>query len=205
MITDIMVYSLFGYLLGSILFAKAYSTLFHTSDITINSKDHNPGVANAFKNGGTACGMFTLIGDIFKGFIPVYLYCHNCWHASYSIGIAIVMAAPVLGHLFPIWYHFKGGKGIAVSFGSLLGLVPVWQPVLTLAALFIFFSVCVVIQPHYYRTIVTYVIFIILSLFMEGNIYICFGSVLVGSSIVFKMMLSPETEQQFEVRTLWKR
>ena len=66
MLTDVVLYTLIGYLSGSVLYSLLYVKMFKLSDIRINSRDHNPGVANAFKNGGFACGTFTLVGDFFK-------------------------------------------------------------------------------------------------------------------------------------------
>ena len=63
----------FGYFSGSILFARVYAALFN-KDIIENSKDKNPGAANAFMHGGMLCGTLTLIGDILKGFLPVFLF-----------------------------------------------------------------------------------------------------------------------------------
>ena len=81
------------------------------------------------------------------------------------LSCAFVIAAPVIGHIFPIFFRFRGGKGIAVTFGCLLGLLPSWQPLAWLAAFFIFFSVVVRITPHYYRTLITYLCtFLCLSL-----------------------------------------
>lgn len=75
--------------------------------------------------------------DMAKGFVPVYAYVHMTqMNLAESNGLALVLAAPVAGHIFPVWHHFKGGKGIAVSFGSLLGLIPMWYPVLSLAVCF---------------------------------------------------------------------
>lgn len=64
----------FGYFSGSILFAKVTSKVFHKPAILQDSKDGNPGTANAFQYGGFWCGTITLFGDLLKGAIPVYLY-----------------------------------------------------------------------------------------------------------------------------------
>lgn len=66
------------------------------------------------------------------------------------------MSAPALGHIFPIWHKFDGGKGIAVSFGVLLGLAPNMLPVLTLALTYLLFSLVFKVNPHFYRLILTY-------------------------------------------------
>lgn len=104
-----------------------------------------PGAANAFTYGGFFCGIITLFGDILKGFLPVYCYLLNAGGMSFNL--TLVLAAPVIGHILPVFYHFKGGKGIAVTFGCLLGLFPDIRPALILAAAFIFFSLIIRIIP----------------------------------------------------------
>ena len=146
-------FTVFGYLSGSILFARVYAGLFG-KDLITDSKDGNPGTSNAFIYGGMACGILTLLGDLIKGVLPVLLYLRMT-RGNIDAYFAPVLAAPVLGHIFPVFYRFKGGKGIAVSFGCLLGMLPVSQPLLTLAVIYVVLSVGICVSPHYYRTIVT--------------------------------------------------
>ena len=65
---------LIGYLSGSVLYARIFGYLFKHKDITQNTKDNNPGTANAFINGGFFCGICTLVCDLLKGFVPVFIY-----------------------------------------------------------------------------------------------------------------------------------
>ena len=65
-------FTVFGYLSGSILFARVYAGLFG-KDLITDSKDGNPGTSNAFIYGGMACGILTLLGDLIKGVLPVLL------------------------------------------------------------------------------------------------------------------------------------
>lgn len=166
---------LMGYLLGSILFAHIFGQLILKKDIIRGTKDLNPGTANAFMQGGMLCGILTLIGDMGKGFLPVFLCIQmrdsmlmqklcgmdrSIWgtvpDAVHVFGLAFVLLAPVVGHVFPLYWHFHGGKGIATTFGCLLGFVPNLFPALILAFFFILFSVVIRITPHFYRTIATY-------------------------------------------------
>ena len=115
-----------GYCFGSVLYGY----------------DGNPGTYNAFRYGGFICGISVLIAELLKGFIPVF------FSAKYigreSVLFAFVMAAPVMGHAFSVYYFYMkfrmkyinrgknmprvfadgntGGKAIAVSFGVMLGL-----------------------------------------------------------------------------------
>ena len=64
-----------GYLCGSVLFARICAKLFNKPEILLESKDKNPGAANAFQYGGFLCGILTLGGDLAKGFLPIFLSC----------------------------------------------------------------------------------------------------------------------------------
>ena len=112
-----------GYLSGSVLYAQIFLRLFRGRDVRTVSEDENPGTANAFLGGGAVCGVLALAGDLCKGMLPVQWALQNCdmrcpW-------FALVLAAPVIGHAWPIFFRFRGGKAIAVSFGVLLGIAPV--------------------------------------------------------------------------------
>lgn len=150
-------YILAGYASGSVLYARIFAKLFRKDQIIDQSRDKNPGTANAFQYGGFWCGLCTLVCDILKGFVPVFLYMtrHRLLPANEMLA-ALVIAAPVIGHAFPVFFHFQGGKGIAVTFGCLLGLLPIWRPVALLAAFFIFFSAVIRVTPHYFRTLISY-------------------------------------------------
>ena len=140
---------MFGYFTGSLLFARYFSNLFCGKDVTVDTPDSNPGTYNAYTYGGFWCGALTLVCDLLKGFLPVFLYIRVS--GGTPLGLVLVMSAPALGHIFPIWHKFDGGKGIAVSFGVLLGLAPNMLPVLTLALTYLLFSFVFKVNPHFYR------------------------------------------------------
>lgn len=191
-----------GYLSGSILFARLAGKLMK-KDLAGASPDGNPGAFNAFRYGGFWCGVLTLCGDLCKGFLPVYLYLRTGLSES-APGLSLVLAAPVLGHVFPLYYGFRGGKGIAVTFGCLLGLLPEYRPVLILALVFIFFSVVFQINPHYYRTLGTYLLTMAgMALFVE-NAAVRLGFLLITGLVAGKLLMSGEEKEKFEVKLLWK-
>ena len=187
----------FGYFSGSILFARVYATLFN-KDIIENSKDKNPGAANAFMHGGMLCGTLTLIGDILKGFLPVFLFLKVSGGAV-GFGIALVLAAPVLGHNYSVFYRFEGGKGIATSFGCLLGLFPQLVPALILAVCYITLSVIVRISPHYYRTLAAYSASAAIGLFLIPEAGIRTGMAIISVLIIIKHLASKEEKSKFSV------
>ena len=142
---------------GQYFVCAARWLIFKKTDIMAESPDKNPGTMNAFTYGGFRCGVFTLCGDLFKGFLPVFLY-RSGELPENPLMLSFVMAAPVLGHILPFYDIKHGGKGIAATFGCFLGLLPHWIPLCVLASIFIFFSCVVKINPNYYRTVATYIL-----------------------------------------------
>ena len=106
---------LFSYVCGSIPFGLLISYFFKTNDPrNIGSK--NIGATNVLRIGGFKLGLMTLILDILKGFIAIKI---TLILNSDLIGLSIIFV--VIGHIFPIWLKFKGGKGVATFIGVLLG------------------------------------------------------------------------------------
>jgi glycerol-3-phosphate acyltransferase PlsY len=120
-----------AYLLGSISSAVVIARLMGLQDPReVGSK--NPGATNVLRYGGKLAAILTLAGDVLKGVIAV-------WIARYFTDDALVLAASTLaaflGHLFPVFHGFKGGKGVATALGVWLGLSP-WVA-LSLAAIWL--------------------------------------------------------------------
>ncbi|MBV6320381.1 glycerol-3-phosphate 1-O-acyltransferase PlsY [Duganella violaceipulchra] len=120
-----------AYLIGSISFAVVMSKLFGIADPrTYGSK--NPGATNVLRSGNKAAAIMTLIGDGAKGWLAVWLAIR--YQNQLQIGdatIALVAIAVFLGHLWPVFFRFVGGKGVATALGVLLGLNP-WLGLATL-------------------------------------------------------------------------
>lgn len=196
-------FTLIGYLCGSILFAKVFGKIFRKSDMLAYSKDNNPGTANAYQYGGFWCGTFTLWGDLLKGFLPIYLLTLRTPISQMGLGYALALAAPVIGHAFPIFSRLHGGKGVAVTFGCLLGLYPYGLPLFLFAGSFIFFSVILRITPHFYRTIFAYIgTFLSLLLFRAESI-VCIGFFMIAVTVCFRLHLSKEEREEMKVRLVW--
>lgn len=203
MVRDVL-YIALGYLFGSILFAKVFCSLLKKTDVTENTDDKNPGTYNAFHNGGFLCGALTLCGDLLKGFLPVFLYLRGDKDQP-TMALALVMAAPVIGHVFSVFSGFSGGKGIAATFGCLLGLLPWNISVIYFALIFIFFSVVLRITPHYYRTVLTYLCMEAALLLLHGNICVTAGFTLILISVGIRMLTSKEEKGPIGVKLLWMR
>lgn len=114
--------TLAAYLLGSLSFAVIVSRLFGLSDPrSYGSK--NPGATNVLRSGSKAAAVSTLLLDGLKGWLPVMLV--RWFGADHGLGdgtVAAVALAAFVGHLYPIFFQFKGGKGVATAAGVLLGI-----------------------------------------------------------------------------------
>lgn len=105
-----------SYLLGSISFAIVVSRLMRLPDPrSYGSK--NPGATNVLRTGKKAAAVLTLAGDALKGLVAVLLASAYLPEAAPFAGLAAF-----LGHLFPVWHRFQGGKGVATAAGVLFGL-----------------------------------------------------------------------------------
>lgn len=197
-------YILFGYLSGSILFARVFGRLFKGRDVTREGADGNPGTANAFLYGGFWCGFLTLCGDLGKGFLPVWMYLREKPLPACGAELILILAAPVMGHILPFFGRYKGGKGIAVTFGCLLGLAPDLRPVLVLAFFFLFLSLVVRVTPHYDRTLWTYRCTVLGMLFCVENRYVIVAFLLIAFAVNANLHFSREKREKCQVHVLWK-
>jgi glycerol-3-phosphate acyltransferase PlsY len=120
-----------AYLIGSLSFAVVVSKLFGLADPrTYGSK--NPGATNVLRSGNKAAAVLTLLGDAVKGWFAVWLAMTYATQFQLDDGsIAIVALAVFLGHLWPVFFKFVGGKGVATAAGVLIG-INIWLGVATL-------------------------------------------------------------------------
>ena len=113
-----------AYLLGSVPFAMVSSRLFGLADPrSYGSK--NPGATNVLRSGNKKAAIVTLLGDLAKGWLAVFLA--QTYGSRFGLGsgaVTLVALAVFFGHLFPIFLNFRGGKGVATAAGVLLALDP---------------------------------------------------------------------------------
>jgi glycerol-3-phosphate acyltransferase PlsY len=109
-----------AYLLGSISFAVLSARIFKMADPRTYGSG-NPGATNVLRTGNKKAAIFTLLGDALKGVLAVLL---ARYFGLSDVGIALVALAVFLGHIYPIFLKFKGGKGVATACGVLLALAP---------------------------------------------------------------------------------
>ena len=111
-----------AYLLGSLAFAVIVSRVMGLSDPrTFGSK--NPGATNVLRSGSKAAAIVTLLLDAMKGLVPVLLV--RLVGEGYGLGantLALVALAAFLGHLYPVFFRFQGGKGVATFIGVVFGV-----------------------------------------------------------------------------------
>lgn len=117
MITDIA-FIILGYLLGSVSTAIIVCRALGLPDPRTEGS-RNPGATNVLRLGGKTAAAVTLLGDLLKGFLPV-LAAQVAGVSEW--GLAGTALAAFLGHLYPAFFGFEGGKGVATAFGAVLGL-----------------------------------------------------------------------------------
>jgi glycerol-3-phosphate acyltransferase PlsY len=110
-----------GYLIGSLSSAIALSALLRLPDPR-TSGSHNPGATNVLRLGSKIGALLTLIADIAKGLLPVLAVSY--WISDHAVLLALTGLGAFLGHLFPIYFKFAGGKGVATALGLILAIDP---------------------------------------------------------------------------------
>jgi glycerol-3-phosphate acyltransferase PlsY len=119
---EVILWSLFGFFLGSVPFALVIGKLFTKTDIR-SIGDGNPGGTNALKAGGLKAGIPAILLDIAKGFLPIFLaqaYGLSKWE------LIPVCLAPILGHAFSPFLKFRGGKALGATGGVWVALIGLW-------------------------------------------------------------------------------
>lgn len=124
-----------AYLLGSVAFGIIVSKVFGLPDPrTVGSG--NPGATNVMRSGKKAAAILTLLGDAGKGWLMVWLAQH---YGLTQEWVCVVAISVFFGHLYPVFYGFKGGKGVATAAGILLAIWP-WLGVSVMATWILAFA-----------------------------------------------------------------
>jgi acyl phosphate:glycerol-3-phosphate acyltransferase len=120
-----LIVAVLAYLIGSISFGVIVSSAMGLGDPRTYGSG-NPGATNVLRSGNKLAAILTLLGDALKGWLPVWFVLH--FGARFGLDITSVALAAIgvfLGHLYPIFFRFKGGKGVATAAGVLLAIHPV--------------------------------------------------------------------------------
>ncbi|MCP1173952.1 MAG: glycerol-3-phosphate 1-O-acyltransferase PlsY [Ralstonia sp.] len=127
-----VIFAVAAYLIGSISFAVVVSRAMGLADPRTYGSG-NPGATNVLRSGNKKAAILTLLGDAAKGWLAVWLALFLAPRFGVDeTGIALVVIAVFLGHLYPVFHRFAGGKGVATAAGILLAL-NVWLGLATLA------------------------------------------------------------------------
>ena len=177
--------ALFGYLLGSIPTGLLLTRFFSKVDPR-QEGSQNIGATNIYRTAGKKMGILTLIGDVLKGMIPIgiaVLLVREQWGVPKDVWIAIAGLSPIVGHVFPIFLGFRGGKGVATALGIYLAI----SPIAVLIESLIFFGVvwkwrfislgsivCVITMPIFIAFLVS-----------DSQAYFIL-SVIIGALILFR-------------------
>lgn len=118
MIFETVIGMIASYCIGSLSSAILICKLMHLPDPRTQGSG-NPGATNVLRFGGKKAAILTLLGDVLKGFLPVLIARELDLN---TLTVALIALAAFLGHLYPVFFKFQGGKGVATAFGCLLGL-----------------------------------------------------------------------------------
>lgn len=171
--SDLFFLALLSYTVGSIPFGLIISIIMNKEDPRLTGSK-NIGATNIARTSGWKLGLLTLISDISKSYIPIYFTMIN--HNEY---LNEVMLFLILGHLFPIWLKFKGGKGVAVFIGALLA----YNPLNALVFLISWLIFALIFKYSSLSAILATFINLILIISMDQN-YLIF--IVISALIVFK-------------------
>ena len=173
---DVLIVILFSYLSGSIPFGLILTKIFGDQDIR-NIGSGNIGATNVLRTGNKIIAIVVLFFDIIKCFLPTYLvvYLYN-----HDVGLLCGLFC-IIGHIFPIWLNFKGGKGVACLFGFILAA----NPLFFLIILIIWLIVAYISKYSSLGSIISTVTMVFLFLIYETNINIVIP-LIISALILFK-------------------
>lgn len=197
---SILIVIVAGYLLGSISTGVVLSRLFAKTDIRSQGSG-NAGTTNMLRVLGRKMALLTFIGDMLKGIIAVFI---GKWLIGGELGGLLGVVGAVLGHYYPLYFGFKGGKGIATSFGSLLFVFPV-QALLAFAVFLILVAITHYVSVGSVAAAVTLPLLIVITRFSEPVLWII--TVCIGASVIWRhraniKRLMNHTENKLDFSTL---
>jgi glycerol-3-phosphate acyltransferase PlsY len=171
-----------AYLIGSVSFAVGVSAVMGLSDPrTYGSK--NPGATNVLRSGNKLAALLTLLGDAFKGWLAVWLVSHFGDRFDLDeTAIAVAAVAVFLGHLYPVFFRFKGGKGVATAAGVLLAI----NPILGLATAATWVIIAFFFRYSSFAALVAAVFAPLFELFMSGTGPIAAAVCVIGVLLIWR-------------------
>ena len=169
---------LFAYLLGSISAAIITCRIMRLPDPR-SQGSNNPGATNVYQIGGKTAAAFTLLGDSFKGLIPVLL---GLVLGLDQLSLSFIAFAAFIGHLYPLFFKFEGGKGVATAFGVFIALN--WK-----VALFILITWLIVVKIFKLSSLGALISALFAPLYfylLDGSIYFTFLSLILSLLLIYR-------------------
>ena len=174
--------ALAAYLVGSLSFAVIVSRAMGLSDPRTYGSG-NPGATNVLRSGSRAAAILTLVLDALKGFVPVLLAVRlGPAHGLGDGTVALVALAAFLGHVWPVFFRFRGGKGVATAAGALFGI----DPLLGAATLATWIIIAAFFRYSSLASIVAAVFAPFWQLLTEGSGPIAFALIAMGLVLVWR-------------------
>ena len=169
MTLQVILFSILGYFSGSVLYASWIPHTFGHMDVRELSSDGNPGTANVFSVCGPKYGVPAGILEFAKGFVPVTAAWFILDPREMGMFYVPIILAPVIGHMFSIFNHFRGGVGIAATFGTLIAVFFGTRLLILLVIIYSLAKWCFRIKNRHKRTTVVFTAFLIGTLILETN------------------------------------
>jgi acyl phosphate:glycerol-3-phosphate acyltransferase len=171
-----------AYLIGSISFAIVASRIFRLPDPRSYGSG-NPGATNVLRSGRKAAALVTLLGDATKGLVTILVARHLAPVLGFAEAtVAACGVAVFLGHLYPVYFGFKGGKGVATALGVLLGL-DVW---IALVGLVVFALVAIISRYVSLASVVTATVLIVVALVQLGLTPIAAAIAIIAVLVIWR-------------------
>jgi len=178
LITSTLLLVIFAYLLGSLSTAIITCRLMGLPDPRSEGSE-NPGATNVLKIGGKKAAVITLVGDLLKGFIPVLA---GVILGADELTLSLIAMAAFFGHLYPVFFGFKGGKGVATAFGAILGLsLPV-----AVAVLIVWLSVYYLFKLSSLAALSTALMSPLLFFYIDGSITYTIMSGMLSAMLILR-------------------
>jgi glycerol-3-phosphate acyltransferase PlsY len=175
-----------AYLLGAIPFSYLLGKIFKGKDIRLYGSG-NLGTTNAFRVFGKPIGFTVLFADTLKSGVLVFIILHTQWFDSFDLFHPLVYGfASVLGHVFPVWLKFKGGKGVATSFGLLLSYNPLVALGMVIAFIITEFLTRYVSVASTVASILAFLTVIVLHLTVVSDLYFVIITGLATALIIYR-------------------
>ena len=183
----LLLFSFLGYLIGSIPFGLILTKMSGLGDIR-DIGSGNIGATNVLRTGNKKIAFLTLILDGSKGALALFLLTSILTNTSifsiynFELILSVVAISSVLGHCFPIWLKFKGGKGVATGFGTILFI----NLLVGIAALLIWFLIAKLFKISSMSALVTYFLIPFLMTFNSVENYFIIASIFISSICWFQ-------------------